>query len=49
MNQPKPFNQALMYLRSTGTLVAVGMPGQGGLLNVPVALLIAKVMSLVTA
>ncbi|KAJ3730262.1 chaperonin 10-like protein [Lentinula raphanica] len=29
-----PFNQAIMYLRSAGTLVALGMPGPGnGMLN----------------
>ncbi|KAF5341285.1 hypothetical protein D9757_014545 [Collybiopsis confluens] len=31
-----PFNQALMYLRATGTLVAVGLPGpSSGSLNIP--------------
>ena len=32
-----------MYLRATGTLVAVGMPAGAGLLNVPIPLLVAKV------
>ncbi|KAG6818563.1 hypothetical protein H0H93_003951 [Arthromyces matolae] len=40
-----PFNQALLYLRLAGTLVAVGMPGGAGLLNVPVTILIGKVNS----
>ncbi|TFK35454.1 mannitol-1-phosphate dehydrogenase M1PDH1 [Crucibulum laeve] len=43
---PKPFNQALLYLRSTGTLVAVGMPAGSGLLNAPVPLLIAKSLTI---
>ncbi|GLB34537.1 putative alcohol dehydrogenase GroES-like domain [Lyophyllum shimeji] len=38
----RPFNQALMYLRFTGTLVAVGLPGGNAMLNVPIGLLIAK-------
>ncbi|KAH0583421.1 hypothetical protein H2248_009050 [Termitomyces sp. 'cryptogamus'] len=38
----RPFNQALLYLRAAGTLVAIGMPGGNGLLNVPVTLLIGK-------
>jgi threonine dehydrogenase-like Zn-dependent dehydrogenase len=41
--QITPFNQAIMYLRRKGTLVCVGMPAGNALLNVPVALLIAKV------
>ncbi|KAF9009701.1 mannitol-1-phosphate dehydrogenase M1PDH1 [Cyathus striatus] len=36
---PRPFNQALMYLRRTGTLVAVGMPGGTSSLDIPVTLL----------
>ncbi|KAF5368766.1 hypothetical protein D9615_010408 [Tricholomella constricta] len=42
----RPFNQALMYLRFTGTLVAVGMPGQNAMLNVPVTLLIGKSLTI---
>jgi hypothetical protein len=38
-----PFNQAIMYLRLKGTLVCVGMRDGNTLLNIPVALLIAKV------
>ncbi|KAH0583422.1 hypothetical protein H2248_009051 [Termitomyces sp. 'cryptogamus'] len=38
----RPFNQALLYLRAAGTLVAIGMPGGNGLLNVPVTLLVGK-------
>lgn len=43
----KPFNQALMYLRSAGTLVAVGMAGLSSSLNVPITLLIAKNLNIV--
>lgn len=43
----RPFNQAIMYLRSTGILVAVGMPAGAGLLNVPVPLLVAKSLTIV--
>lgn len=43
VSQARPFNQALMYLRFNGTLVAVGMPGGNAMLNVPVTLLIGKV------
>ena len=32
-----------MYLRRKGTLVCVGMPAGNALLNIPVALLVAKV------
>ncbi|KAF8077555.1 mannitol-1-phosphate dehydrogenase M1PDH1 [Lyophyllum atratum] len=42
----RPFNQALMYLRFTGTLVAVGMPGNNALLKVPVTLLIGKSLTI---
>ncbi|RDB23020.1 Alcohol dehydrogenase 1 [Hypsizygus marmoreus] len=42
----RPFNQALRYLRFTGTLVAVGMPGGGATLNAPVTLLIAKSLTI---
>ncbi|KAG6918848.1 hypothetical protein DXG01_011253 [Tephrocybe rancida] len=38
----RPFNQALLYLRMTGTLVAVGMPAGSALLNVHVPLLIGR-------
>jgi propanol-preferring alcohol dehydrogenase len=41
--QARPFNQALMFLRSKATLVCVGMPAGTALLNVPLTLLIAKV------
>ncbi|KAJ3889689.1 chaperonin 10-like protein [Lentinula edodes] len=38
-----PFNQAIMYLRSAATLVAIGMPGPAnGILNIPIALLVSK-------
>lgn len=35
-----------MYLRLTGTLVCVGMPGGGAALNAPLTLLVAKVLKL---
>ncbi|THU98684.1 NAD(P)-binding protein [Dendrothele bispora CBS 962.96] len=44
---PLPFNQALSYLRSTGTLVAAGMPGGEAMLNVSIALIIAKCLNIV--
>ncbi|KAK0229234.1 hypothetical protein EDD85DRAFT_974241 [Armillaria nabsnona] len=43
----RPFNQALMYLRMAGTLVAVGMPPGEALLNVPIPLLVAKALHIV--
>ncbi|KAG6811714.1 hypothetical protein H0H92_006171 [Tricholoma furcatifolium] len=42
----RPFNQALMYLRMAGTLVAVGMPGGNAQLNVPVTLIIGKKLTI---
>ncbi|ESK88734.1 mannitol-1-phosphate dehydrogenase [Moniliophthora roreri MCA 2997] len=38
----KPFNDALMYIRTLGTIVAVGMPVASATLNIPIGLLIAK-------
>ncbi|EEB88288.1 hypothetical protein MPER_13956, partial [Moniliophthora perniciosa FA553] len=38
----KPFNDALMYIRTLGTIVAVGMPVASATLNVPIGLLITK-------
>ncbi|KAE9392962.1 GroES-like protein [Gymnopus androsaceus JB14] len=46
---PLPFNQALLYLRPTGTLVAAGMPGGEAMLNVPIGLIIAKCLNIVGA
>ncbi|KAF9528264.1 chaperonin 10-like protein [Crepidotus variabilis] len=43
----KPFNQAIMYLRFTGTLVCVGMPGSDAFLQVPITLLIAKGLKII--
>ncbi|KAJ3513849.1 hypothetical protein NLJ89_g2714 [Agrocybe chaxingu] len=43
----RPFNQAVMYLRPKGTLVCVGMPANRALLSIPVALLIAKALTIV--
>ncbi|KAF8957763.1 chaperonin 10-like protein [Flammula alnicola] len=42
----RPFNQAIMYLRSKGTLVCVGMPAGNAMLNVPVILLIARSLTI---
>ncbi|THU93242.1 GroES-like protein [Dendrothele bispora CBS 962.96] len=44
---PIPFNQALLYLRPAGTLVAVGMPAGGAMLNVPIALLVPRCINIV--
>ncbi|KAJ8094041.1 hypothetical protein AAF712_007074 [Marasmius tenuissimus] len=44
---PQPFNDAVGYLRVTGTLVAVGMPAGGASLNIPIVLLVAKVLNIV--
>ncbi|KAG7086267.1 hypothetical protein E1B28_002234 [Marasmius oreades] len=44
VGHPQPFNSALRYLRTTGTLVAVGMPTGDSTLNVPIGLLISKVI-----
>lgn len=43
----QPFNDALQYLRATGTLVAVGMPTATSMLNVPITMLISKVLNIV--
>ncbi|KIK66139.1 hypothetical protein GYMLUDRAFT_38655 [Collybiopsis luxurians FD-317 M1] len=48
VGHPAPFNQAIMYVRSTGTLVAIGMPGpSAGMLNIPIPLLISKCLNIV--
>ncbi|THU93240.1 NAD(P)-binding protein [Dendrothele bispora CBS 962.96] len=44
---PIPFSQALLYLRPAGTLVAVGMPAGGAMLNVPIALLVPRCINIV--
>ncbi|KAH7923400.1 GroES-like protein [Leucogyrophana mollusca] len=41
-----PYNQALWYLRSTGTLVAVGLPG-GKPLEAPFGLLVGKELKII--
>ncbi|KAF9061670.1 hypothetical protein BDP27DRAFT_1337764 [Rhodocollybia butyracea] len=46
---PLPFNQALLYLRPTGTLVAAGMPGGEAMMNIPIGLLIGKSLNIVGA
>lgn len=43
LHQALPFNQAVMYLRPTGTLVVVGMPGGGAQLTIPIPLIVGKV------
>ncbi|KAL0580049.1 hypothetical protein V5O48_001984 [Marasmius crinis-equi] len=47
VGHPQPFNDALGYLRMTGTLVAVGMPSRTATLNIPIVLLISKVLNIV--
>ncbi|KAH6907034.1 mannitol-1-phosphate dehydrogenase M1PDH1 [Coprinopsis sp. MPI-PUGE-AT-0042] len=44
---PRPFNQAVMYLRPTGTLVAVGMPGGDAQLSLPIPLIIGKSLNII--
>jgi len=39
---PRPFSQAVGYLRPTGTLLAVGMPGGDAMMNLPIVAIIAK-------
>ncbi|KAG9225703.1 hypothetical protein CCMSSC00406_0007560 [Pleurotus cornucopiae] len=41
-----PFNQAILYLRPLGTLVAVGMPKDAAM-NIPIALFIGKSLTVV--
>lgn len=44
VGQEKVLTQAIMYLRASGTLITVGMPGAtNGNLNVPVSAIIVKV------
>ncbi|KAG7453245.1 mannitol-1-phosphate dehydrogenase M1PDH1 [Guyanagaster necrorhizus] len=47
VGDPRPFNQALMYLRKAGTMVSVGMPPGQATLNVPIALLVTKGLKIV--
>ncbi|KAG7086269.1 hypothetical protein E1B28_002235 [Marasmius oreades] len=42
-----PFNQALLYLRPSGTLVCVGVPAAGAMLNVPLNMLVPKCLNIV--
>lgn len=44
---PEPFNQALLYLNFTGTLVCLGIPGGAALLGAPIRLLVAKSLHIV--
>ncbi|KAK7040391.1 hypothetical protein VNI00_009868 [Paramarasmius palmivorus] len=43
----RPFNDALGYIRRTGTIVAVGMPVATATLNIPIGLLIHKCCNIV--
>ncbi|KAJ6500896.1 chaperonin 10-like protein [Mycena sanguinolenta] len=42
-----PLDQAVMYLRPKGTLVAVGIPSSATMLKVPVGLLVSKCLNIV--
>ncbi|KAF7353950.1 Mannitol-1-phosphate dehydrogenase [Mycena venus] len=42
-----PLDQAVMYLRPKGTLVAVGIPSGAAMFTVPIGLLIAKCLTIV--
>ncbi|KAF7353942.1 Mannitol-1-phosphate dehydrogenase [Mycena venus] len=46
-SNPGPLDQAVMYLRPKGTLVAVGIPSGGAVFTVPIALLIAKCLTII--
>ncbi|KAJ7100487.1 chaperonin 10-like protein [Mycena epipterygia] len=46
-SNPAPMNQAAMYLRSKGTLVAVGIPSGNAVLTVRIGLLVAKCLTIV--
>ncbi|KAF5349562.1 hypothetical protein D9756_008831 [Leucocoprinus leucothites] len=39
---PEPFSQAALYLKSTGTLMCVGVPAKMAALNIPIPLIIGK-------
>ncbi|KAF8222471.1 mannitol-1-phosphate dehydrogenase M1PDH1 [Tricholoma matsutake] len=42
VGDPRPYNQALMYLRPTGTLMAVGLSTISEMLNIPIALIVGN-------
>ncbi|KAF7359011.1 Mannitol-1-phosphate dehydrogenase [Mycena sanguinolenta] len=42
-----PLDQAVMYLRPKGTLVAVGIPSSATMLKVPVGLLVSKCLTII--
>jgi len=44
---PRPFSQAVAYLRPTGTLIAVGMPGGGAVMSLPIVSVVAKSLHIV--
>jgi len=46
-SNPGPLDQAVMYLRPKGTLVAVGLPSGRAMLTVPIAILIAKCLTII--
>ncbi|KXN83414.1 Alcohol dehydrogenase 1 [Leucoagaricus sp. SymC.cos] len=43
----EPFSQAAMYLKSTGTLMCVGMPAGLAALNIPITLVISKCLRII--
>ncbi|KAJ7097084.1 hypothetical protein B0H15DRAFT_31408 [Mycena belliarum] len=45
-SNPGPIDQAVMYLRPRGTLIAVGLPSGGVTFTVPVGLLITKCLTI---
>ncbi|KAL0065946.1 hypothetical protein AAF712_007073 [Marasmius tenuissimus] len=47
VGNPTPFNQALMYLRPTGTLVCAGVPVTGTMLQVPLTMFVPKCLHIV--
>ncbi|KAJ7334913.1 chaperonin 10-like protein [Mycena albidolilacea] len=46
-SSPGPLDQAVMYLRPKGTLVAVGLPSGLAMLKVPIALIVSKCLTIV--
>ncbi|KAJ7232046.1 chaperonin 10-like protein [Mycena haematopus] len=46
-SNPGPLDQAVMYLRPTGTLVAVGIPSGLAMLKVPIGVLVSKCLTII--
>ncbi|KAJ7290296.1 hypothetical protein C8J57DRAFT_1493022 [Mycena rebaudengoi] len=46
-SNPGPIDQAVMYLRPKGTLVAVGLPSGGVVMTIPIGLLISKCLTII--